>query len=157
MIPMYRLWLHGLYGLYRPRCPLSPKRLWNLITPLSIQICKCILCGSHRICSPTPWNPCCSMLSKLNSGHGVTQPISVPLFFEFSALLKYTLTMANQIHICQVLAQLSCGDTCQIWMWFSESNSYFSKIENYTYGEINEWSFSNPHPRSGTGIFWCLV
>ena len=32
MIPMYRLWLHSLYGLYGPRCPLSPKRLLNLIT-----------------------------------------------------------------------------------------------------------------------------
>ena len=26
MIPMYRLWLHGLYRLHRPWCPLSPKR-----------------------------------------------------------------------------------------------------------------------------------
>ena len=32
IIPMYRLWLHGLYGLYAPRCPLSPKRLINLIS-----------------------------------------------------------------------------------------------------------------------------
>ena len=29
MIPMYRLWLHSLYG---PHCLLSPKRLLNLIT-----------------------------------------------------------------------------------------------------------------------------
>ena len=33
IIPMYWLWLHGLYGLYGPRCPLSPKRLINLISP----------------------------------------------------------------------------------------------------------------------------
>ena len=32
MIPMYRLWLRSLYGLYGPRCLLSPKRLLNLIT-----------------------------------------------------------------------------------------------------------------------------
>ena len=32
MIPLYRLWLHGLYGLHRHRCPLSPKRPLNLIT-----------------------------------------------------------------------------------------------------------------------------
>ena len=32
MIPMYRLRLHGLYGLYGPRCPLSPERLLDLIT-----------------------------------------------------------------------------------------------------------------------------
>ena len=32
IIPMYRLWLHGLYGLYGPRCPLSAKRPINLIS-----------------------------------------------------------------------------------------------------------------------------
>ena len=42
--------------------------------------------------------------------------------------------------------QLSCGDTCQIWMWCKESNMHFCKIENFAYGEINERSFSNPHP-----------
>ena len=31
-------------------------------------------------------------------------------------------------------------------MWFKESNSYFCKIENFTYGEISERGFSNPHP-----------
>ena len=41
----------------------------------------------------------------------------------------------------------ACGDTCQIWMWFEESNMYFCEIENFAYGEINERSFSNPHPR----------
>ena len=29
MIPMYRLWLQGLYGLYGPRCPLSPETPLN--------------------------------------------------------------------------------------------------------------------------------
>ena len=33
IIPIYKLWLHGLYGLYGPRCPLSPKRSINLIYP----------------------------------------------------------------------------------------------------------------------------
>ena len=32
IIPMYRLWLHSLYGLYGPRCPLSSKRPINLIS-----------------------------------------------------------------------------------------------------------------------------
>ena len=31
-IQMYRLWLHGLYGLYGTRCPLSPEMPLNLIT-----------------------------------------------------------------------------------------------------------------------------
>ena len=26
MIPMYRLWLHGLYGLYGPHCRLTPEK-----------------------------------------------------------------------------------------------------------------------------------
>ena len=32
LLPMYRLWLHGLHELNGPRCPLSPERLLNLIT-----------------------------------------------------------------------------------------------------------------------------
>ena len=32
IIPMYGLWLNGLYGLYGPRCPLSSKRPINLIS-----------------------------------------------------------------------------------------------------------------------------
>ena len=32
IIPMYMLWLNGLYGLYGPRCPLSSKRPINLIS-----------------------------------------------------------------------------------------------------------------------------
>ena len=32
MIPMYRLWLHSLYGLYGPHCPLSPDRLLSKLT-----------------------------------------------------------------------------------------------------------------------------
>ena len=32
IIPMYRLWLNGLYELYGPRCPLFSKRPINLIS-----------------------------------------------------------------------------------------------------------------------------
>ena len=31
-------------------------------------------------------------------------------------------------------------------MWFKESDMYFCNVENFAYGEINERSFSNPHP-----------
>ena len=68
-------------------------------------------------------------------------------FPNFSSLSKHTLTVKYRIYIWQVSPQLSCGDTCQIWMWFDESNMYFCEIENFAYGEINERSFSNPHPR----------
>ena len=39
IIPMYRLWLNGLYGLYGPRCPLFSKRPINLIS-LSLSFIK---------------------------------------------------------------------------------------------------------------------
>ena len=39
IIPMCRLWLNGLYGLYGPRCPLSSKRPINLIS-LSLSLCR---------------------------------------------------------------------------------------------------------------------
>ena len=67
-------------------------------------------------------------------------------FPNFSSLSKHTLTVEYRIYIWQVSPQLSCGDTCQIWMWFEESNMYFCETENFAYGEINERSFSNPHP-----------
>ena len=68
-------------------------------------------------------------------------------FPNFSSLSKHTLTVKYRIYIWQLSPQLSCGDTCQIWMWFEESNMYFCETENFAYGEINERSFSNPHPR----------
>ena len=81
---------------------------------------------------------------------GVTKPIfSVPLFSIFPLLSKQTLAIEYHVYIWQVLPQLSCGDTCQIWMWFRESNRYFCNIEYFAYGEISERSFSNPHPWDG--------
>ena len=71
-------------------------------------------------------------------------------FPNFSSLSKHILTVAYRVYIWQVSPQLSCGDTCQILMWFEESDMYFCKIENFAYGEINERSFSNPHPRAGS-------
>ena len=67
-------------------------------------------------------------------------------FPNFSVLSKQTLAIEYHVYIWQVSPQLSCGDTCQIWMWFEKSNMYFCHIENFAYGEINERSFSNPHP-----------
>ena len=66
----------------------------------------------------------------------------------FSASPKYMLAIKYHGHIWQVSPQLSCGDICQIWMWYKEYNRYFGSIENLAYGEINERSFSNPHPSS---------
>ena len=51
IIPMYRLWLNGLYGLYGPRCPLFSKRPINLI---SLSLSE-IIYTSHGRMNPL-WN-----------------------------------------------------------------------------------------------------
>ena len=56
------------------------------------------------------------------------------------------LDIEYHVYIWQVSPQPSCGDTCQVWMWFKEPNRYFWKIENFAYGEINERNFSYLHP-----------
>ena len=48
IIPMYRLWLNGLYGLYGPRCPPSSKRPINLIS-LSLSGPQWVNMISHNI------------------------------------------------------------------------------------------------------------
>ena len=42
-------------------------------------------------------------------------------------LLKYCLPIKYHIHIWQESLQLSCSDSCQIWMWFKWSDSCFVK------------------------------
>ena len=39
-------------------------------------------------------------------------------FPNFSTSPKYMLAIGCHFHIWQVSPQLSCGDTCQIWIWF---------------------------------------
>ena len=81
-----------------------------------------------------------------SSGVGVTKPISsVPLFSKFFNIAKYMWIIECHANIWQLL---SCGDTCQIWLWFKECQRYFYEIENFACVEIDEWNFSNPHPMS---------
>ena len=86
-------------------------------------------------------------VSKTHLGWGLLSQFSPFRYFPHLPLLsKQTLGIEYHVYIWQVSPQLSCGETCQIWMWFRESNRYFCKIENFAYGEISERSFSNPHP-----------
>ena len=98
---------------------------------------------------------CCHSSQTLSSswcaiadlGWGLLSQFSPFRYFpHFPLLSKQTLAIGHHVYTWQVSPQLSCGDTCQIWMWFRESNRYFWKIENFAYGEISERSFSNPHP-----------
>ena len=77
-------------------------------------------------------------------GGGVTKSISsVLLFFHIP---KQTSAIEYHVYIWHVSPQLSCSGTCQICVWFKESDRYFCKIKNFAYGEINERTFSNPTP-----------
>ena len=46
---------------------------------------------------------------------------SVSKIFDIAKVLSHSL---NHIHIWQVSPQLSCGNTCSIWMWYSKANMY---------------------------------
>ena len=54
---------------------------------------------------------------------------STPLFFEvlLSGVPNHWLPTNHHVHIYLLSLQLSCNETCQIWTWFTESQS---KIEN---------------------------
>ena len=68
--------------------------------------------------------------------HGIIQQIDLMLrsqfppfryFPNFSPLPKQNSDVKYRVYIWQVSSQLSCDDTCQIWMWFEESNMYFAR------------------------------
>ena len=46
---------------------------------------------------------------------------------------------SHRIHIWQVLPQPSCGNTCQIWMWFNRSNkiSGGERVTRFPFGLLN--------------------
>ena len=102
------------------------------------------------------WNvPRFPELSLTGQGWGLLNQFPPFRYFpNFWGSWKHTLGMEYHVYIRQVSPQLSCGDTCQIWMWFKESSRYFCKIENFACEEINERSFSNPHPRSSLSPPW---
>ena len=99
-----------------------------------------------------PIMTCCLLaaapLSEPMLGWGLLSQFPLFRYFpNFSTSPKYMLAIEHHVHIWQVLSQLSCGDTCQIWMWFKECSRYLCKIQNFANGEMNEQRFGNPHPR----------
>ena len=52
----------------------------------------------------------------------LNQFILFHFFHSFSGLSKHYLPIEYHIHIWQVSLQLSCSDTCQIWMWLNRSD-----------------------------------
>ena len=69
-------------------------------------------------------------------------------FFHSAILSNHCLCLPieHHIHIWQVLPQLSCGDTRQIWKYFKVPNRYICQNKNLLNGEISQHSLSTPHP-----------
>ena len=76
------------------------------------------------------WNGHKSQWVNTRSGVGVTTAtfvcFSVSKIFN---LAKYLLDYFNHIYIWQVPLQLSCSDTCQIWMWYSIATACIRSAE----------------------------
>ena len=65
-------------------------------------------------------------------GVGVKPISTVSLFSEFFIIAKTHISYwISCVYIWQVSPQLSCDDTCQIWMWFKLSSRYCCKIANH--------------------------
>ena len=67
-------------------------------------------------------------------------------FSRFSELSKHQLIIKYQIHIWQVLLQLGCGDTCQIWMWFDELTCTFAWLKLSLMEKWTNWALVTSTP-----------
>ena len=75
------------------------------------------------------------------TGHGWGVLKLFSLISPLSRLTKFYVC-SNHIYIWQVTPQLRCGNTCQIWMWYSAGKQCFEKISN-----AENWLSNPPHPR----------
>ena len=139
-------WLSAIYG----HCDSS--RLGGVCACVCVYVCVCAGNWSLVVYLMTWWCPTYihSPTTTWDNGDLGWRLLSrFPPFCYFPDFLtspKYMLAIEYHIHIWQVSPQLSCNDTCQIWMRFKECSRYFCEIARFAYGEIDERSFSNPHP-----------
>ena len=118
MIPMYRLWLHGLYGLYGPRCPLSPERLLNLITHSLLTVWyigAIILKKEIHICylAPFIWLLLWLIIPKVPICFSVSVSIEMDVS-QWSVLLHSKYTNTPTLDIVYALLQI-----IYIYIWLS--------------------------------------
>ena len=70
-----------------------------------------------------------------------SQYISFCHFSDLSSLSRHWISIEHSLFIWHVSPQLSCGDTCQIWMWFKYLTSHFIRSKS----SLAERNFSKPH------------
>ena len=78
-IPMYRLWLNGLYGLYGPRCPLFSKRPINLISLSLSQSCTKPSNDGLTVCASVSLSISQSVSQSINLPDILSISLRVPL------------------------------------------------------------------------------
>ena len=107
-----------------------------------------VYCGSdsvfyHEYNLPVPLLSCSPQVGDQRWGYLSNLLCSVfsPFFSEWP---KHWLLIEYHIHISQVSLQLSCGDTCEIWMWFKGSDWYFCKSNISPDKNIDEQSLVIP-------------
>ena len=87
----------------------------------------------------------CRQLTDL--GWGLLSQFSPFRYFpHFPLLSKQTLAIEYHVYIWQVSPQLSCCDTCQIWMWFRESNRYFARSKILLTEKLANGALVTPTP-----------
>ena len=125
---------------------LTPKDIW-LYVDTEFDMFSLIISDSDR---QWDWPTC-------YQGWGLLSQFSPFRYFpHFPLLSKQTLAIEYHVYIWQVSPQLSCNDTCQIWMWFRESNRYLCKIENFAYGKIANGALVTPTPVLRTDVCFTL-
>ena len=82
--------------------------------------------------------------------------------FERILILERKLNRLNHVHICDVSAQLCCGDTCQIWTWCLIGNQCVGGSEKWReYGIVLvfswrsrrfQWTWLGVNRPSGCGV-----
>ena len=88
-----------------------------------------LFCGSHLIDISQGIKPTNEFVLM---GWGLLSQFPPLRFFpNLSGSWKHRLAIEYHVYVWQVSPQFSCGNTCQIWMWFKESSRYFCKIETF--------------------------
>ena len=108
---------------------LSIQTLWTNFSEILSKIHTFSPKKMHLKMSSAKWQPFCLGLNVLStplkfkhfsrSVHTLKLRLLISQQAKFSIWQKYLLDYLNHVYIWQVPPQLSCGDTCQIWTWYS--------------------------------------
>ena len=121
IIPMYSLWLNGLYGLYGPRCPLFSKRPINLI---SLSLISAVEFPKLVKIAFSDWNKSldpCSIWIIQYTNTGVT------LVNAWQTCRDVTLTPESSICAAHLPQRYTIHPHCP-QVWNSSRNSNFNRI-----------------------------